>query len=89
MCGATGCLDGLAYVLCDSDDVAITPTPVYSRIQMDFLAVANVKVEPLELLDEVSNEDAFQALHSVSLQIEAWTHFHLAGGGQFLKIFSF
>lgn len=54
MCGATGCLDGLAQVLCVPGDIAITPTPVYARIQADFLHLANVEVEPLELLDEVS-----------------------------------
>ncbi|KAK8404037.1 hypothetical protein O3P69_000243 [Scylla paramamosain] len=43
MCGATGCLDGLAHILCDSGDIVITPTPVYDRIPSDFLDVANVK----------------------------------------------
>lgn len=66
MSGATGCLDGLAHVLCDSEDVVITPTPVYGRIKTDFLHVANVKVEPLELLEEEDSEG-----RTFSLQPEA------------------
>lgn len=60
MNGVTSCLDAMSHVLCDPNDVVITPTPVYGRIFTDVHDAAQANVEPLHLKqDEDGNGESF------------------------------